>query len=154
MFYNFLIGCGFVIAGIVIVCIILLAGTAFAMIIDKLLDKIGMEKERGIYQVKDVRDTAYGITFVIFFIIIIGLMFAILENYKPVENGEHQRFLQQAYTEGQIAAENQLPETCCPYGFNKTKSSITATEEYSSWMRGWTDKMIEIRTKNELLDNH
>lgn len=147
MFYNFLIGCGFVTAGIVIVCIILLAGKAFAIIIDKLLDKIGMEKDSGVCLVTDVRDTAYGITIVIFCIIFVGLMFAVREDYKLLKNGEYQRFLQQAYTKGQIAAENQLPETCCPYGFNKTKYSITATQEHSSWMRGWTDKMIEIRNR-------
>ena len=50
-----------------------------------------------------------------------------------------------AFAEGQTAAENGIPCEACPYGFNKQRYSITATAEYSAWMRGWTAKTIELK---------
>ena len=50
-----------------------------------------------------------------------------------------------AFAEGQSAAENGIPCEACPYGFNKQRYSITATAEYSAWMRGWTAKTIELK---------
>ena len=71
-------------------------------------------------------------------------MLTCMVNIDEPDKGYQQR-IKQAYTDGQTAAEHELPETCCPYGFHKARYSITATEEYSSWMRGWTDKMIELK---------
>ena len=50
-----------------------------------------------------------------------------------------------AFAEGQLAAENGIPCEACPHGFNKQRYSVTATAEYSAWMRGWTAKTIELK---------
>lgn len=113
--------------------------------VDKVCDLLGVEEDKDVYgNKKPTRDISYGCVCFFTFVMVVAFMLTCMANLDEPDKGYQQR-IKQAYTDGQTAAEHQLPETCCPYGFHKSKYSVTATEEYSSWMRGWTDKMIELK---------
>ena len=116
-----------------------------ATLVDKMCDRLGIEEDKDAYGNKQpIRDVSYGCVWFFVIVMAIAFVFTCMANIDEPDKGYQQR-IKQAYTDGQTAAEHDLPETCCPYGFHKARYSITATEEYSSWMRGWTDKMIELK---------
>lgn len=145
MLYNFLIFLTWALGIAVAVIGSCVAFTLATIFVDEVCDRFGVEKDRDAYgNKKDTRDVSYGIVCFIAFVMAAAFVFTCMANIDEPDKGYQQR-IKQAYTDGQTAAEHDLPETCCPYGFHKSRYSITATEEYSSWMRGWTDKMIELK---------
>ena len=145
MLYN----CGIFLAWALGITTAIIGGcTAFALsvaFVDKVFDRFGVEEDKDIYgNKKDARDISYGCVWFFVFVMAVAFVFTCMSNMDTPDKGYQQR-IKQAYSDGQTAAEHDLPETCCPYGFHKSRYSITATEEYSSWMRGWTDKMIELK---------
>lgn len=145
MFCNFLI---FLTWALGITTAVIGGCTAFVlaeMLVDKVCDRLGVEEDKDAYgNKKPVRDISCGCVWFFIFVTVVAFMFTCMSNMDEPDEG-YQRRIKQAYADGQTAAEHDLPETCCPYGFHKARYSITATEEYSSWMRGWTDKMIELK---------
>ena len=145
MLYNFLIFLTWALGIVVAVIGSCVAFTLATIFVDKVCDRFGVEEDRDAYgNKKDIREVSYGIVCFFAFVMVIAFMLTCMVNIDEPDKGYQQR-IKQAYTDGQTAAEHDLPETCCPYGFHKSRYSITATEEYSSWMRGWTDKMIELK---------
>ena len=145
MLYNFLIFPTWALGIVVAVIGSCAAFTLAAIFVDKVCDRFGVEEDIDAYGNKEpVRDISYGFVWCLVFVMAAASVFTCMENIDKPDKGYEQR-IKQAYTDGQTAAEHDLPETCCPYGFHKSRYSITATEEYSSWMRGWTDKMIELK---------
>ena len=145
MLYNFLIFLTWALGIVVAVIGSCVAFTLATIFVDKVCDRFGVEEDRDAYgNKKDIREVSYGLVCFFAFVMAIAFMLTCMVNIDEPDKGYQQR-IKQAYTDGQTAAEHDLPETCCPYGFHKSRYSITATEEYSSWMRGWTDKMIELK---------
>ena len=145
MLYNFAIFLTWVLGIVVAVIGSCVAFTLVTIFVDKVCDRFGVEEDRDAYgNKKDIREVSYGLVCFFAFVMVIAFMLTCMVNLDEPDKGYEQR-IKQAYTDGQTAAEHDLPETCCPYGFHKSRYSITATEEYSSWMRGWTDKMIELK---------
>ena len=145
MLHNFLIFLTWALGITVAVIGSCVAFTLATIFVDKVCDRFGVEEDKDAYgNKKDIREVSYGLVCFFAFVMVIAFMLTCMVNIDEPDKGYQQR-IKQAYTDGQTAAEHDLPETCCPYGFHKSRYSITATEEYSSWMRGWTDKMIELK---------
>jgi|DEB3_MinimDraft_2_1074329.scaffolds.fasta_scaffold00042_3 hypothetical protein len=145
MLYNFAIFLAWVLGittAVIGSCVVFTLAVIF---VDKVCDRLGVEEDKDAYgNKKPTRDISNYSVLLLVFIMVVAFMLTVMVNLDEPDKGYQQR-IKQAYTDGQTAAEHELPETCCPYGFHKSKYSITATEEYSSWMRGWTDKMIELK---------
>lgn len=145
MLYNFMIFLTWMLGIVVAVIASCVAFALAAIFVDKVCDRFGVEEDKDAYGNKQpIRDVSYGCVWFFVFVMAAAFVFTCMVNIDEPDKGYEQR-IKQAYTDGQTAAEHDLPETCCPYGFHKSRYSITATEEYSSWMRGWTDKMIELK---------
>jgi hypothetical protein len=145
MLGNFFIYWGSIIGILLLLFGVCVAFVMLATLVDKVCDRLGVEEDRDLHGNKQsIRDVSYGFVWCLIFTMALAFMLTCMANLDEPDKGYQQR-IKQAYTDGQTAAEHELPETCCPYGFHKSKYSITATEEYSSWMRGWTDKMIELK---------
>ena len=145
MLYNFLIFLTWTLGIVVAVIGSCVVFTLAVIFVDKVCDRFGIEEDKDAYGNKQPhRESSYYCVLFLVFIMVVAFMLTCMVNIDEPDKGYQQR-IKQAYTDGQTAAEHDLPETCCPYGFHKSRYSITASEEYSSWMRGWTDKMIELK---------
>lgn len=154
MLWDFFIGCSIVIAFFALVGIIIGLWDLTGALIDKLLDKLGFEKNWcHTTRTNTRRPMSSELASFVFFILVIGLVFAvgskIADQIDGHPNNEQywEEMKNKCYAEGQTAAEHGLPCECCPYGYNKYKSSITPTTQFTAWMRGWTAKMIEQKGK-------